>query len=563
MMQIKPLLIFTLGLLNLPAFFAQGLLFDTGILDGHHHRYPQIAVHDGNIYSADQREYGTFTTTSFVTARDSMGNQLWEVSLTPLGDYMDIQSLTTDNYGNIFLIVSSRLGCSFGNCASYLIKLDAQGNELWSKYWNNINCSPSNIVDFRVAENQTISIVMNSFGSSAAIIELDQDGIELNNTFFNVDSLQLHTQLSNGNYIGVNGNNVFLFSSIGVTLGNFTTGSTIVDIVTKNDSLYVLSSESAYLLSEQLLPLQEVTLPAYDHFISWNSSNTALHAVHEEPNSFSIVTFDPNLVPLDTLLIPSIHTALFDFAMDTSLFVAIEETNLYQNQQLRLRNYSLNNPIGLSTNYSDVGISDVVITNTQIALTPQPNVYYVQVSANVQLNNFGKTTVQSCKILHVYNGMPYACGQNGYSMNLTNLNLAPGDSMTVPLSLLHAQNELIYGNPLQTQICVFSANPNGQTDANVSNDHSCQSAIFGYLNGLAIENELFAIYPNPSEDWVTVDFIGHESNIIVFDLLGRPVMREKLDPSQKRFSVASLLRGSYTVLLSSKYGTEYRTLMKQ
>jgi hypothetical protein len=563
MMQIKPLLIFTLGLLNLPAFFAQGLLFDTGILDGHHHRYPQIAVHDGNIYSADQREYGTFTTTSFVTARDSMGNQLWEVSLTPLGDYMDIQSLTTDNYGNIFLIVSSRLGCSFGNCASYLIKLDAQGNELWSKYWNNINCSPSNIVDFRVAENQTISIVMNSFGSSAAIIELDQDGIELNNTFFNVDSLQLHTRLSNGNYIGVNGNNVFLFSSIGVTLGNFTTGSTIVDIVTKNDSLYVLSSESAYLLSEQLLPLQEVTLPAYDHFISWNSSNTALHAVHEEPNSFSIVTFDPNLVPLDTLLIPSIHTALFDFAMDTSLFVAIEETNLYQNQQLRLRNYSLNNPIGLSTNYSDVGISDVVITNTQIALTPQPNVYYVQVSANVQLNNFGNTTVQSCKILHVYNGMPYACGQNGYSMNLTNLNLAPGDSMTVPLSLLHAQNELIYGNPLQTQICVFSANPNGQTDANVSNDHSCQSANFGYLNGLAIENELFAIYPNPSEDWVTVDFIGHESNIIVFDLLGRPVMREKLDPSQKRFSVASLPRGSYTVLLSSKYGTEYRTLMKQ
>jgi hypothetical protein len=558
----NPLLLFSLCLLSYSVPFAQGLLFEQGILDGHHHRFAKVAVHDGKVYTADQREYGTFGTTTFLTARDSVGNMLWEVSLAQTGSYVDVMDLKTDANGNLFLVASSRLDCFFGGCASYLIKFDNQGNELWASYWNNINCSPSNLIDLRFHEDQTMSLILNSQGSLAAIVSLDQSGIELSNQPFNADSLQFHGRLSNGDFIGVNGNEVFKFSTVGVTLGTFTSSNPIVDLTIQNDSIYLLGPNTITLLNNQLSLLQEGAFPGYTNFTKWNTKSNLLRIIHETPSTFTVLHFDPNLNLLGTTNIPNTHASTYALDLDPHILSVFEENNLYVNKQVRLRHYSMNNPNGQNTAYGDVGVSNVQITNTQISQTPQPNVYYVQVSANATITNYGNIPLQSCQLLHVYNGLPYDCGQNSYTQTLNNLNLAPGASMTVPMALFHAQNELLNGDTLKTEICVFTANPNGQIDASISNDHYCTEALFGYATSEVLEEFNFSLFPNPGEDWVSVHFSGQNGKVEFFDLSGRKIHFAPLQKGINFLDISDIPSGHCIVYVASENSSKYHSFVK-
>lgn len=559
----KPFLIISIYLLSHSLFFAQGLLFEQGMLDGHHHRFARVAVHDGKVYTADQREYGTNGTTTYLTARDSLGNMLWEISLAPTGSYVDVMDLKTDTNGNLFLIASSRLDCFLGGCASYLIKFDNQGNELWALFWNNINCSQSNLLDLRFHEDQSMSLILNSQGSLASIVSLDQSGMELSNQPFNADSLQFHGRLSNGDYIGVNGNEVFKFSTVGVTLGTLTSNNPIVDLTIKNDSIFLLGPNSITLLDDQLSLWQEVVFTGYTNFTNWNTKSNLLRIVHETPSAFTVLHVDPNLNLLGTTNIPNTHSSTHALDLDAHILSLFEENNLYQNKQVRLRHYSMNNTIGQNTVYGDVGVSNVQITNTQITQTPQPSVYYVQVSANATITNYGNVPLQSCQLLHVYNGLPFDCGQNSYTQPLNNLNLAPGASMTVPMALFHSQNELIYGDTLKTEICVFTANPNGQLDASIANDHYCTEALFGYASSQERKEGSFSIFPNPGQDWVSVHFSGQNGRVEFFDISGRRIYLNLLKNGNNSLNISDVPSGHYIVYISSENSSHYHSFVKQ
>jgi subtilisin family serine protease len=87
-------------------------------------------------------------------------------------------------------------------------------------------------------------------------------------------------------------------------------------------------------------------------------------------------------------------------------------------------------------------------------------------------------------------------------------------------------------------------------------------------NGLVIENmarEYFVAYPNPTTDFVTVDFPeGFNSGTVIFySALGKKVLEKQVNNEQDRFSLNSLSRGVYFYKIENDTFSKKGKIIKQ
>ncbi len=66
-----------------------------------------------------------------------------------------------------------------------------------------------------------------------------------------------------------------------------------------------------------------------------------------------------------------------------------------------------------------------------------------------------------------------------------------------------------------------------------------------------IKNYIFNIYPNPSQDYITIDTDSNTTfSLTLYDMLGLPVLSQQLVEKQTVISVAHLEKGFYNVVIS-------------
>ena len=77
--------------------------------------------------------------------------------------------------------------------------------------------------------------------------------------------------------------------------------------------------------------------------------------------------------------------------------------------------------------------------------------------------------------------------------------------------------------------------------------------------GLDDQNQLdISIYPNPSSDYISVN-IDSELEAVVFDLLGKELIREKITG---RLDISSLEKGTYIINLTDGVNTSSHKILK-
>jgi len=77
-----------------------------------------------------------------------------------------------------------------------------------------------------------------------------------------------------------------------------------------------------------------------------------------------------------------------------------------------------------------------------------------------------------------------------------------------------------------------------------------------------IEKNLFAIYPNPTTDQVYVSFSGSETELTIYDVQGKVVLKQLIQ-DQETISLQSFERGTYLFDFKNSQGHSVQRVVKQ
>lgn len=81
-----------------------------------------------------------------------------------------------------------------------------------------------------------------------------------------------------------------------------------------------------------------------------------------------------------------------------------------------------------------------------------------------------------------------------------------------------------------------------------------------------IQNQTFRLYPNPANDFVTIELMNHNNDVTMIylqDPLGKPLKVWELDHNRTQLDVQDLPAGLYLISVKTKEGTATRKLIMQ
>jgi hypothetical protein len=446
----------------------------------------------------------------------SNGNEIWDVPATPpIGEVPQFIAAVEDENA-VAYICGSPQACDYSTGFRYCFrKVNAYGDVLWEHLWIDVGQSSlitfmSNIHGltkdnsgkylFNYSLNQnahdTSSVsIFNSDGSLFQTLEIDQ---------YELSEIRLGT---NFYLLGTSGNKLFGFDNDGSTLDSIVLNENIINFSLVNNTIYLLTASGVYTFNEDFSPLNSTSLTSFGTSKKMKIIDGEVQVVVFQAGQYLVLVLNEDLTVANTksIMAELPENAHIDF--NNNHFAVGNSHALYYSASSRFRDFSLTNPFNIQTNWTDIGISDVEVTD--VVIQPQPNipaVNNVKVFVNVELANYGNQVLNSCRI-NYHQGMHFICGQVGYSQEFFDLNLAPGTSTWITIGVVHDETNHFTSNTgvISRNICLYTSFPNQQTDLIVGNDHFCKSVVLGHV-GLD-ENEMHA--PEKTLHKI-VDLLGRE-----------------------------------------------------
>ena len=89
--------------------------------------------------------------------------------------------------------------------------------------------------------------------------------------------------------------------------------------------------------------------------------------------------------------------------------------------------------------------------------------------------------------------------------------------------------------------------------------HGKTSGVLSVFNAVAKIDQLFSIYPNPSNGDFTVEVNANNAEIMVTDLLGKVILKSKI--TQLKTNLHLTENGIYIVYVSSNEGSAIKKLI--
>jgi dienelactone hydrolase len=161
--------------------------------------------------------------------------------------------------------------------------------------------------------------------------------------------------------------------------------------------------------------------------------------------------------------------------------------------------------------------------------------------------NIELTVIDSIFILSVEGLSPMQPGETGNFYVITNL---PYTSINWAVT-----DGTIMFNSENADTAIIAVHENTIIEVEVNNgctnSASLEVSIVSSLRKLSDKNN-FRIYPNPARDMITIDFGSntntHETEITVFNILGKTVIKQNISEQNKTINVSLLPNGFYTIM---------------
>jgi len=502
----------------------------------------------GNFYAVGDGGFG-FSRASWFMKTDRNGNILFQVPLYDRDDnYLDDLIFTHDHN---FLASGYSAYCDIAPPNQGIIyKLSPAGSVIWSKIVNPDTSWYSSDNNLRqVFEMQNGKILLRA---DSTLYFMDDSGDSLWTKVFTGGLVYAGEEL-NHRIIAANQSQIFLLDTLGNVISQFLFPSPITQMNSLEDSTYVIECGS------NLLKLDSAfnTIAQFD-FTQINYSAAHLTVgpgkiwIANLPAS-DFASFNLNLQLADTFRTQQSGVVVKSVAVDDTLIV-VAGAEQSQRNYAYLKSYSTNG------NYKYRPV-DLELTSLSFDTTygfhyinhPQ-GVNSIGFVAECTVTNTGSDTIHSFNI-NAHSQIIYGpCGPFEYIKRVTNINLLPGQIMSVTLDTL-AESGIVFTPPFMFTFCAWVSCPDSVVDKNHSNDYLCDSFIVDEIEATeTIDNEsTMSIFPNPSSSEFTVSTkeLSADAKLEIFNCFGERVYSSVLHQNHETIN-AKLIAGIYFVRLSDE-----------
>jgi hypothetical protein len=545
--------------------FSQGLNYEKGLLPKAVVSNQIVRTKNSETYVANARSSSLASRYIYVSKIDTNGNQLWEINASTSG-YPDCSpiNLEINSDGSFYLLSYNMLFCYPISDMKWLLqKFDAMGNQVWIRDWDSPSWSYSQFQGLTIHQDETIGLNFFNLNNTSGILRLNNLGLTTDSINVQTPLTYLNGYLTNGHFVAADAQTVSLFDNQGNLLNAYNIPSDIRELKVNNDSIYILTLDQIYLFGSGLNLISTSSINGYNDFTRLKVNTQQVSCLAEDMNNIYVLSLPHNLSNYQAQTISCSHniSSPMDFEQNVHLSLA-EAYNLYSDFALRLRDYALNSSNSVNISHADAGLTDLIVTDFQVVAGPNSE-YLVKIWGDVVLKNFGTTTIQDCKILHAH-GAPlnYSCGENYYDSLFTNLNLLPGESVTLNLGLIHDKVEYLPGQQtLNYNLCVYTAIPNELVDMTNGNDFICESVFLGYAALDNFSNFNIQIQPNPSIGTFEVKSDASLGMITINDLTGKQIFKLETADQNSFVDLSSFPSGAYHINIENQFGSYHKQLL--
>jgi hypothetical protein len=467
-----------------------------------------VAFDDYSIFVKEQSESASFFTRSSLVKIDTSENLLWEIPVQPQGaEVVQITEMIASENSGLYVLGYARPTCDIaGGCFWFLSKYDSNGTIEWGQTWQDQVCFGVSMSGLSLSQNNRV-LVHYSDPVTSAIYTFNTNGGTITTINPNQSGFQGIDQLSGFNCVAFKQFSLFGFDGSGGTSQFLTFSSFIRDAQVWNDTLYIATEDSLFVLDNTFQTLHANEIQGMGNFSNLKLRNQDIRIVSSNANQFHLFTLDRNLQVISEIILPNSSTSTAHSDYTNTHFAVASDFNLSEYFAVRHLDYSLVSQESVEVNWTDIGIQEIQITQSSAnLLTNFQNVFQVEIAADVLLKNHGIKPLESCRINH-YISPALACGLIYYGENFFNLNLAPGDSMWISLGTIHTATRAFPSDSLVQEICVYTSHPNTKTDLNIQNDRHCTTVALGTAH-------LETTIPSEITRIKVLDMLGRETKVV-------------------------------------------------
>lgn len=480
---------------------------------------------------------------------DREGNFLLE-NYFYFNDINNIRNIQYAPDGNL-VAIGDISGCDVGESAGLVVKISPTGNVLWAKTMNPIplgvpgNNTPNSCIALRngniLVVTDTILNFFSEFGDSLRTIYMALRPYAVTDGF-------------NDNIVCLNQSGIVILDSSGQQINFVPNTIPISSIKLLPDSTYLANSGNSLLKIDSSFNL--ITQ------IDLTTINLSIGASTLEPgkiwignlNALCFASFDYNLQLIDSFHVQPNGVDLSSYSVvDTTLMVVGAEYD--RNSHSYIKSYSTSgNYTTYNTDLALINLSfDTLYVGHPASLPPE--VYTINFVARLTVQNTGVDTIQSF-YANAESMLFGPCGNFGYVGLIEGLNLAPGQTTSVPIDTLGEYGIVITNFPYVYEFCTWISCPNFKVDQDHSNNYLCDTAIFLDPTGV---HDFYAsykldIYPNPFNSKISIrvsEEMLQNTTYEVYNLIGELKQSGWLTDKENILDLSGLSSGVYFITILS------------
>jgi hypothetical protein len=471
-----------------------------------------------------------------VIALDLNGNFLWSADG---GNF-----LTSDTSGIYIVCFSGEHDDMAGNVYIRIFKLDSEGNILLD-YRYPENSSPGNII-----------MGLNNISVSPAgkILVCTYDELIVANQQGEIFMTKKYEDLSPfisadlSVYGGIWAVTKDSILGINANTGNieFTYNSDFVieDSWFIKDTLYLLSNHQIFLQSNFDGPYDTITLDATVQISDFKVFENKIWVIGEKDNNkvlYKVDIYNPandSIIPVKTEEMDSLTD--YNIVNDRAFFLGSLSFN-----QAAVQSYMLTETPQFS--YPDLSIVDFSIDNISykyIYITETDSFisgYYFDFELTVKNN--GSDSIHSFAVYSRLDG-EMNCSFNERYLEIENAQIAPEGELTINKSGFYQQLK-------NGTLCFTCLIPNDQMESELANNKLCKTFQIDDVSNNK-ETDKIKIYPNPSYDFLNLDFIdASEKEIKIVDMNGRVILNKLTSDLSVILPLKDIKPGIYCIRILS------------
>jgi len=511
------------------------------------------------FYYIEDVSFGCCGDSINLVACDNNGNVLFKSTIVTF-DLLQMPKIKVTKDKCLLLSWSSNYSCDVIRYKNYITKMDTTGNLIFNALINQTTkYFTSYIQDFVGADDSSIYAC-----SLDTIYHYSKNGLLQSVQNFSNSPINSIENLNNGNIIinsGVSPNCLNTILSFNL------------NIISQNVCPFQISkfsqSANGLLIGSQ-----------YGQLIRFSSNMAQTYTSQIYCNDFALRSDSIFYIGKNVNSLP------FYAVANSSL------TTIYSNNS-NITNYTPTGIVATSDGVKSVGFGTSTTQKKMsftsffnLSLLGQFNTQPDLAVINTSLTNFSPWNTQSQFLVCWMDVMVKNNGQQNiqkfYLNNLTpnfwcwftlhkeyNTNLAPGDSTVVQtgsfvIGYNNGFNSLI-GSAITATPCVFSSVPNGQIDADPTNDSFCKAFTVGYVgfeeNTITPSN--IKLYPNPFNTELKIESSELILNFKLLDVLGKLVQEGNVETKTLNIKTENLLKGIYFIQIQTRLGIQTTKVVKE